>query len=870
MRFLKTCLATTALVPLLTQPLWANPLNGSVVAGEATISGTGTPDVTITQHTDRAAINWESFDIAKGERTRFIQPSASSVILNRVIGGNASQIYGTLEANGTVYLVNPDGILFGPSAVVDTGSFLGTTFDITNSDFMAGIDRFAPTGRPATSVINEGTITANTGGFAALVAPGVRNDGLLTARLGQVGMSAVGSGFSLDLRGDELISFAVSDLIAEEVVDVKTGNKLSSLVENKGKISAGGGTVALTAATARKVVDSVINTSGVIEANSVSTKGGKIILGAATRSTKAEAAPTQIVKVSGKISAAGKNSGEKGGTVQITGEAIGLEAASVDTTGAAGGGKILVGGDYKGGDRTANPLAPYEDYLIPTSSYLLVDQASTLDASATTRGDGGKVILWGDYATHFSGEILARGGAEAGDGGFVEVSSPYDLQFLGNVNTTAANGLGGQLLLDPHSVIIGDIPSTNPNLSGGINEFSNSLIPNLFGPNTTAYLPAERVEQMLLTNSYVWIFLTTSSASYGRTGAVYIESDIVAPANSSYLEILSYSDFTMDVYLNATVDFSNSAGFFGIGLAGTTPANAIYAGANGKIIANQNNVNLSARTVGTSSSKIPVFVVPDDDATQATLEECVHYAVCSDTGTKVNVLDLYRNDPDAFRANVFVNVALRSDQAFTTPPPSVDPGNPPVVDEGLVVGETLIPLTQLINIGLEYGLTREQVEEFYARNRQITYYGGNEIVQNLAENLSASFSELKKNDPRMYRLLSAYPAVAGFLSNGFKMANNVVEIFSFQMSEEEVVGLQMVAQMKPGQLIGATAAKLFLASSLIYTKPFQGIGVTIDVAGDLTGNEFLKQWGDEVARLHDMFEDGRADLNKKIDEAVYR
>ncbi|OCJ67357.1 hypothetical protein A6U97_01005 [Agrobacterium tumefaciens] len=744
-------------------------MDGNVVQGQATIQGAGTSDLTVTQHTDRAAIEWRTFDIENGERTRFVQPSESSVILNRVTGSQAaSRIYGTLESNGTVYLINPDGVLFGPSATVNTGSLLATTHDITDTDFMAGRDRFSLTTDARASVVNEGLISVREGGFAALVAPGVRNEGIIAANYGSIGMSAVGNQFSLDLRGDQLINFAVSDEIAEDVKDVKTGKTLSSLVENKGKLKADGGRVALTAATARKVVDSVINTSGVIEANTVASKGGQIILGTATSGTKAATSPNQVVKVSGTVSAAGKRSGEKGGTVQITGEAIGLEHAKVDANGKAGGGKILVGGDYKGGDRTANPLAPYEDYLIPTADYLFVDQASHLTASAIQSGDGGKVILWGNRANYFSGDVLARGGAMGGNGGFVEVSSPFNLQFWGDVDTLAPKGIAGQLLLDPHSLIIGDVDSPNPNMSGGVSGGLNSLIPNLYNPNTTAYLSASRIEQMMLTNSYVWIFLTSS---YGKTGAVYINSNITAPANSSYLEILSNNDFTMDVYLNATVDFSKSNGFFGIGLSGTTPANAIYAGPNGKIIANAANLNLSSKTVGTASNPIPVYIVPDDDATQQNYVYCANWGVCSDTGTRINVLERYATDADEFRNNVFVHVALRADQSITPPTTPIDPEPPVVLPESPYTPET--PANNPTHPKPVSPLTSSSLPVGFSKAAQ-TYVSSNASVDQSLEEAAQAIRDAKAGKQNSAQL---FGDIGGLLSSLPLGATSFVDFF---------------------------------------------------------------------------------------------
>ena len=150
------------------------------------------------------------------ERAASISPAASSVALNRVTGGlGPSQILGTLTANGRIFLINRDGILFGPGAVINTAGFLATTNDIKNSDFMAGRMNFNIPGRPDASIVNKGTITATSGGFAALVAPGVRNSGTITAELGTVALAS-GNSFTLDMYGDKLITLAVGDEIAHQ------------------------------------------------------------------------------------------------------------------------------------------------------------------------------------------------------------------------------------------------------------------------------------------------------------------------------------------------------------------------------------------------------------------------------------------------------------------------------------------------------------------------------------------------------------------------------------------------------------------------------------------------------------------------------
>src|SRR5258707_9096986 len=195
-RFSNFLLTAAALIALSAAPAAAGPEGATVVGGAATIQGQGGAAVIVNQSSSSAIINWNTFNIGARESVRFNQPGSSSVVLNRVTGGQGpSQIYGTLTANGRVFLINRDGILFGPTAMVDTAGFLATTHDITNEDFMAGRYVFGIPGRPDASIVNQGTITAHSYGFAALVAPGVRNEGIITANLGIVALGSSGNGF---------------------------------------------------------------------------------------------------------------------------------------------------------------------------------------------------------------------------------------------------------------------------------------------------------------------------------------------------------------------------------------------------------------------------------------------------------------------------------------------------------------------------------------------------------------------------------------------------------------------------------------------------------------------------------------------------
>ncbi len=148
----------SALLGLGSASAFANPSGGQVVGGSASISSAGN-EVTINQTSDKAIINWQSFSIDSHETTRFVQPSSSSIALNRITGQDPSRIFGALVANGNIFLVNPNGIIFGTNARIDVNGLVATTHDITNENFMAGNYKFDIPGRADASIINQGSIT---------------------------------------------------------------------------------------------------------------------------------------------------------------------------------------------------------------------------------------------------------------------------------------------------------------------------------------------------------------------------------------------------------------------------------------------------------------------------------------------------------------------------------------------------------------------------------------------------------------------------------------------------------------------------------------------------------------------------------------
>lgn len=240
---------------------WALPTGGVVSAGNASIAnGTGT--TTINQASQNAAINWQGFSIATSEAVRFVQPGSSSVALNRVLGPDPSSILGSLSANGKVFLVNPNGILFGQGAQVNVGGLVASTRNITDSDFMAGTYKFSGSG--AAGVVNRGTINAD-GGFVALLGANVSNEGVISAKLGTIALAA-GNAMTLDLAGDGLLNVAVTE------------GAVNALAQNGGLIRADGGQVLLTAMAAGGLMQGVVNNTGIIQAQTVENRNGTIRL----------------------------------------------------------------------------------------------------------------------------------------------------------------------------------------------------------------------------------------------------------------------------------------------------------------------------------------------------------------------------------------------------------------------------------------------------------------------------------------------------------------------------------------------------------------------------------------------------------------
>ena len=310
-----------AALMLLQRPAVAGPEGGTVVAGQAAISQAG-PVTNVNQSSNKAIINWQGFSVAPQETVNFHQPTASSVTLNRVIGNETSVINGALNANGQVFIVNSAGVLFGKGSQVNVGGLVASTLDISNSDFMAGNYKFS--GTSSASIVNQGRIRAGEGGYVALLGKTVSNEGVISARLGTVAMSA-GEKITLNFEGNSLLDVTIDK------------GTLNALVQNKRAIRANGGQVIMTAKAADEVLSAQVNNTGIVQARSVAAlRGGSSVTGSGKTGKIRMIADGGTTNVSGKLDASAPKGGD-GGFIETSGNRVKIADAAVITTKAASG-----------------------------------------------------------------------------------------------------------------------------------------------------------------------------------------------------------------------------------------------------------------------------------------------------------------------------------------------------------------------------------------------------------------------------------------------------------------------------------------------------------------------------------------------------
>ncbi|MFM2083522.1 MAG: Two-partner secreted adhesin EtpA, partial [Pseudomonadota bacterium] len=423
------------------------PTGGSITKGSGTITTSGNT-MTINQGSNVLGTNWNSFSVGAKNTVIFNQPSSSSIAVNRVIGNSQSQIYGNLQANGQVFLINPNGVMFGQGAQVQVGALVATTKDISDAQISAGNYTFS--GASMAGVINQGVITAkgngSGGGYVVLHADKVTNDGTIIANGGSITLAA-GQTLGLSLDNGQLLSVQVTGAIA------------NALVQNKGLIVADGGQVFLTARGKDTLLDSVVNNEGIIRARSMSSKNGVIIL---------DGGEEGAVINRGTLDVSGRD-GNKGGTVIMAGQYIALTTNStVDASGDAGGGVVIIGGD------NLNKVTSLLNFSMAAQT--VVQDGANIDISSGN-----------------------------GSGGFIETSGRL-VSINGNING-AAKGSAGQWLIDPTDITINATPGTVANTSNA----SLTIFQNTSNTNASTVSNAAIVNALNTTN--VLVTTTNSNAT---------------------------------------------------------------------------------------------------------------------------------------------------------------------------------------------------------------------------------------------------------------------------------------------------------------------------------------------------------------------
>jgi filamentous hemagglutinin family protein len=543
---------------------YAAPSGGTIVGGNGAIHQSGST-TDITQHSASLAINWSSFDVDSNEVVNFIQPNASSIALNRILGNNASQIFGKVNADGHVILVNPNGIFFGESASLNVGGLVASGLDISPDEFMEGNYLFTEVLGTQGTVINAGLINAATGGNVGLLGKQVKNEGMIVANLGAVNLAA-GKEAVLTFDNEGLIGIRVTKAVLQDELGI------DAAVINGGDIVAPGGRILLTASQSQDIFSQAVNTgdlqqatsvvvnddgsftlgsgadvvnSGVLDVSSteLDADGGRVaILGENVTSSgtiKADArrgdggdielhaADTALLTDDSVTRARSEYAGE-GGIVKVLGNKVGVfDHSVIDVSGANGGGQALIGGDYQGKNR-----------FIRNASRSYVGRTAQISADALQSGDGGKSVTWGDEYTWFFGNASARGGSVSGNGGFVEISGE-GMSFDGAIDTTAANGRAGVVLFDPENIEIlaGDGSGDDVELSD-LNDSDGAQV--LFADGEqgsgTFYITQETLENIT----------GTTSISLEAKNDIILH-DLSSGAGAGTLDLRTSSDYFVEI-----------------------------------------------------------------------------------------------------------------------------------------------------------------------------------------------------------------------------------------------------------------------------------------------------------------------------------
>ncbi len=585
----------------------ANPQGPQVINGQVIFEHPDAQNLNI-HNSPNAIINWQSFGINPDEATRFIQQSTSSAVLNRVVGQDPSAILGQLLSNGRVFLINANGIVFGPDSVVDTAGLIASTLNITDEDFINGNLKFAA-GANAGAIDNKGYIKTGKGGNIALIAPNIKNSGIIETQGGNLILAA----------GEKvtIASFDSGDVLFEVQAPEHEAINLGKMIANGG---------------AARVFAGTIKHSGDISADSISVDAtGNVQLVA---KSDIDIAPEATVTangpsggnihiesqqgtawVKGTVEAAG--SAEKGGSVKVLGEQVAVyERARIDVSGPKGGGSALIGGDIKG-----------ENPNVRNAKAVFVGSDAEVKADALDTGDGGKVVVYADDATRIHGRLSARGGARGGDGGFIETSGKKTFEITTTPDISAPKGKAGEWLIDPNNldIVAGsgatnvtnqppDFATTDDNAQLGVDLITGAMTGGATVTVTTETGRANTQDGDINVNATIDLENTvgTNTLQLNAHNNINLNQPILdsAPGGQSLNLVLNADrDFSAVGDVNVRTDWIDLGG-------GSLDANYVNIGQTTNINAdiNVSNLNVSAGITATVNGNIDVFsrLIVDD------------------------------------------------------------------------------------------------------------------------------------------------------------------------------------------------------------------------------------------------------------------
>jgi trimeric autotransporter adhesin len=385
---------------------WTNPSDPTIVQGNASFDNSDATTLIVTA-SEKAHIYWEDFSIAEGEVTQIVQPSSDSEIVIQVDSDLSSSILGTLQANGHVYLMNPNGVVIGVNGCIESNAFLATTFSGCACTLLEEQDDVFFQGESTAAIVNNGRIKALKKDLF-LISYQIENKGAIDAAEGSV---AIAAGHDVILRRLETQELDILPL------NFKDENEDTG-IDNSGMITAckvefqADGNAYSVAIRHAGLISSLGIEGQNSEVNLIAEKGNSGIFGTISS----------------------ENADGTGGVIQILGENIAFfESSNIDASGDTGGGLVFISG-------SANPNALM-------AKTIFVDEDVVISADAIKNGNGGKVIVRAEEMASFWGTVSACGGDDSGDGGYIEIFSNEKLDFKGEIDRTAPNGKMGILQL---------------------------------------------------------------------------------------------------------------------------------------------------------------------------------------------------------------------------------------------------------------------------------------------------------------------------------------------------------------------------------------------------------------------------------------